>query len=123
MAQVVLTIGGRPYRMACEDGEEDRLGGLARMLDEKLAEMKSTFGEIGDQRLIVMSALALADELEEARQKLAGAMRELDIVRTAALRESEEADVRDAQLAAALDVASEKIERLARAIGEQSREG
>jgi cell division protein ZapA len=108
--------------MACEDGEEDRLGGLGRALDDKLREMKATFGEIGDQRLTVMAALAIADELEEARNRLAGAMAELESARSSALGDSERAQARDAELAVAIDLASERLEQLTREMGEASRE-
>lgn len=72
MAQVSVTIAGRAYRMACEDGQEPHLEALGRHLDEKISEMRTAFGEIGDQRLIVMAAIAIADELAEAKKANAG---------------------------------------------------
>ncbi|MBV9395149.1 MAG: cell division protein ZapA, partial [Methylobacteriaceae bacterium] len=71
MAQVVVTIAGRTYRMACDDGEEARLEHLARDFDARIAGLRSSFGEIGDQRIIVMAALTLADELAEAQRQMA----------------------------------------------------
>ena len=71
MAQVSVSIGGRSYRLACNPGEEDHLEALARRVDEQIREMRASFGEIGDQRLTVMAALKIADEVAEA-QKLAG---------------------------------------------------
>ena len=70
MAQVNVTIAGRPYRMACNDGEEAHLEELARVIDAKIAEMRRAFGEIGDQRLTVMAAITIADEMSEARRKI-----------------------------------------------------
>ncbi|HEY8580893.1 MAG TPA: cell division protein ZapA, partial [Beijerinckiaceae bacterium] len=70
MAQISVTIAGRVYRMACEDGEEDRLAGLAAQVDAKIAEMRAGFGEIGDQRLTVMAAITFADQLLEAEKKI-----------------------------------------------------
>jgi len=70
MAHVAVTIGGRAYRLACEPGQEERLEALARAIDEKIAELKKTLGEIGDQRLVVMAALSVADEAVEAQQRL-----------------------------------------------------
>ncbi len=69
MAQVSVTIGGRAFRLACNPGEESHLESLARGVDEKIKEMRASFGEIGDQRLVVMAALTIADELTEARRK------------------------------------------------------
>ena len=68
MSQVSVTIDGRKYRLACNEGEEARLTSLAGMIDEKIGEMRSSFGEIGDQRLVIMAALTIADNLTEARE-------------------------------------------------------
>ncbi len=71
MAQVVVTIAGRTYRMNCEDGQEDHLQRLAREVDERMNGLKGSFGEIGDQRLVVMTALTVADELDSSRIRVA----------------------------------------------------
>jgi len=66
MAQVSVTIDNRKYRLACNEGEEARLESLAGLIDDKIGELRSSFGEIGDQRLVVMAALTVADSLQEA---------------------------------------------------------
>jgi cell division protein ZapA len=71
MAQVSVTIDGRKYRLACNEGEEARLESLAGMVDGKIGEMRAAFGEIGDQRLVIMAALTIADNLGEARDQAA----------------------------------------------------
>jgi cell division protein ZapA len=68
MAQVNVTINGRAYRMACDDGEEAHLTALAERLDRSIALLRSRFGEIGDQRLTVMAAITLADQHAEAER-------------------------------------------------------
>jgi cell division protein ZapA len=70
MSQVSVTIDGRKYRLACNEGEETRLEQLAAMVDGKIGELRTAFGEIGDQRLVVMAALTFADELAEARDRM-----------------------------------------------------
>ena len=65
MSQVNVTINGRQFRMACEDGQEDRVTDLARDLDARIEGLRAKFGEIGDTRLTVMAALTVADELAE----------------------------------------------------------
>src|SRR5262249_46211016 len=70
MPQVRVPIKGRQLRMAWENGEEARLRGLAQDLDARIGTLRSRFGEIGDTRLTVMAALALADELSEVKEKL-----------------------------------------------------
>src|SRR5260370_12292738 len=69
MSQVSVTIDGRKYRLACNEGEEARLESLAGLVDEKIGEMRKTFGEIGDQRLVIMAALSLAGGLTPARDE------------------------------------------------------
>jgi cell division protein ZapA len=71
MAQVNVTINGRSYRMACDDGEEAHLTELAGRLDRSIAQLRTRFGEIGDQRLTVMAAITLADQHAEAEKALA----------------------------------------------------
>ncbi|MGL4727782.1 MAG: cell division protein ZapA, partial [Bosea sp. (in: a-proteobacteria)] len=70
MGQVSVTIAGKSYRMACGDGEEAHLEGLAALLDQRVAEMHEAFGEIGDMRLHVMAAISIADETAELRRKV-----------------------------------------------------
>ena len=116
MAQVTVSIGGRVYRLACNEGEEPHLEALARQVDGKIDEIRGAFGEIGDQRLVVMSALTFADELSEARrvietleQKIADSSDD----ETAARREA------DQQAEAFVEVLSEaslRIESLAEAL-------
>ena len=71
MSQVSVTIDGRKYRLACNEGEEARLESLAGLIDDKIGEMRTSFGEIGDQRLVIMAALTIADNLTEARDAAA----------------------------------------------------
>jgi cell division protein ZapA len=71
MSEISVTIAGRAYRMACEDGQEPHLRGLADLVDRSIGEMRARFGEIGDLRLTVMGAIQIADDLGEARRRIA----------------------------------------------------
>jgi cell division protein ZapA len=77
MAQVAITIAGRVYRVACDEGEEDHLGELAKLVDGKIAGMRQNFGEMGDQRLTVMAAVSIADDLFESRRRIGALEAEL----------------------------------------------
>src|SRR5205085_2665769 len=57
MAQVTVTIHGRQFRLACEDGQEAHLARLAAELDKSIESLRQRFGEIGDTRLTIMAAL------------------------------------------------------------------
>ena len=70
MPQVNVTINGKTYRMACDDGQEAHLEGLADRLNESFGLWRQSFGEIGEQRLTVMGAISLGDDLAEARRRI-----------------------------------------------------
>ena len=67
MGQVTIDINGRPYRIACADGEEPHLQELGRYVNEKVGHLVQQAGQIGDTRLLVMASLVIADELGEAK--------------------------------------------------------
>jgi cell division protein ZapA len=68
MPQVSLTINGRVYPIACNDGEEERIAKLGRELDGRVTGFARQVGQAGEARLLVLAALVLADELAEARE-------------------------------------------------------
>jgi cell division protein ZapA len=110
MPQVSVTINGRQFRMACEDGEEAHLMRLAEDLDGRISRLRSRFGEIGDTRLTVMAALTLADELSETKEKLQRLEPELAALQDASVASADRAQVTQAAVAAALNAAAERIE-------------
>ena len=75
MAQVNVSVNGQSYRIACEDGQEDRLVDLATMVDEKVLELVNQIGQVGSNRLLVMAALIIADELVDLKNE-AGSLQE-----------------------------------------------
>ena len=77
MAQVDVSVNGQSYRIACEDGQEDRLVDLAAMVDEKVLELVNQIGQVGSNRLLVMAALIIADELVDLKNE-AGSPQELE---------------------------------------------
>ena len=70
MSHINVTINGRQYRMACEEGQEVRLLKLAEQLETRIQSLRGKFGEIGDARLTVMAALTVCDELIDANQRI-----------------------------------------------------
>ena len=70
MAQVMVTIDGKAYRMACEEGQEGHLTELAEGFDRYVGPLKTQFGEIGDLRLTVMAGIMVMDELSEVTRRL-----------------------------------------------------
>jgi cell division protein ZapA len=68
--EVNVEINGRKYRMACEDGQQGHLIGLAERFNAQVEGLKGAVGEIGDNRLTVMAGIAVLDELSEAERKI-----------------------------------------------------
>lgn len=67
MAQVEVTVNGREYLVACEDGEEEHLLELAGYLNRNVTELVQSIGQVGEARLMLMAGLLIADELFDAR--------------------------------------------------------
>ncbi|MEM7620463.1 MAG: cell division protein ZapA [Pseudomonadota bacterium] len=70
MGQVTLELNGRTYRLRCDDGQEKRLTLLGNYIAKHLNELKQDLGQIGEDRLLLMAALMVADELMDAKDEL-----------------------------------------------------
>jgi len=118
VSQVNVTINGRQFRMACEDGQEGHLQQLAKDLDDLIVALRGQFGEIGDARLTVMAALMVADELAETGKKLKRLEADhsaLQDVRDAA---AERNQATQAAIVAAFTSAAERIEGMAKKLSQ-----
>ncbi len=118
MSQVSVTINGRQFRMACEDGQEDHLMELARELDVRIESLRAKFGEIGDNRLTVMAALTVADELSEMGRRLKRLEGEMAAAQEGRVAAADRAQSAQAAVAAALTAAAERIEGVTRKLNQ-----
>ena len=69
MSEVTVDIAGRTYRLGCGEGEEEHLTGLGAMLDTDARGLLRQFGQMSEGRLLLMTALMVADRLAEAEDK------------------------------------------------------
>lgn len=122
MGQVSIIVAGRSYRMSCDDGEEDHLEELGRRYDTAIDELRTVFGEIGDQRLMVMAAVLMTDRLDEAEKKIETLEGELDKLRGSSKSAVAQYENQYARLARALDNAAERVESLADRLDGEPRE-
>ncbi len=121
MAQVAVTIAGRVFRVACDEGEEDHLGELARVVDGKISGMRQRFGEIGDQRLTIMAAITLADELAEARQRVNALQTEIADLKANSAHGSTRTDEWAERVAVSLGEAASRIEQVTQDLNDSGR--
>lgn len=106
MAQINVEVNGRPYAVGCEDGQEAHLMELARLFDRQVREVSQDMGQLGDTRLFLMGALLLADELYDAKGRLAALQAEVGRLQTDRSRI-------ETRAVNALETAASRIEKLA----------
>jgi cell division protein ZapA len=119
--QVSVTIAGHAYRMACAEGEQARLQGLARQIDERIEMLRRNFGEIGDQRLIIMAAITVADDLAEARSQISALEAQIGHMQSNSQGQSSAQDEWADRLAQSLDDTAARIERVAQDLNTMGR--
>ena len=111
MNHINVSINGRTYRMACEEGQEVRLLKLAESLESRVTELRGKFGEIGDARLTVMAALTVCDELLDANARIAVLEEELEMQRHQRVAATDRARVTQVAVTNALNAAADRIEK------------
>ncbi len=114
MAQVVVRVNDRPYTMQCNDGEEDHLSELARMLDTEIGNIKSSVGQVGDIRLLLMAGLIVADQLSEARKRIEELEDQIGGLRESRTTAVEHGRHTEQQVVERLEAAAMRMEALAR---------
>lgn len=120
MSQVSVQINGKSYRMACDDGQEEHLIGLAGKFDTYISQLKEVFGEIGDQRLTVMAGIMVTDELSELRRQMRGLEAELSAIRDARTAVVERYEGQEQKLSERILEAAEQLERLGKVLSTSS---
>ncbi|WP_027579302.1 cell division protein ZapA [Bradyrhizobium sp. Ai1a-2] len=111
MSHINVTINGRQYRMACEEGQEVRLLKLAENLESRIESLRGKFGEIGDARLTVMAALTACDELADAGARIRSLEEEVESLRNSGAAAVDRARATQVAISNALNAAAERIEK------------
>jgi cell division protein ZapA len=111
LAKVQIEINGRRYAIGCDEGQEDHVMRLARYFDEHVKRLASSVGQIGDQRLFLMGALIVADEMHDLKVRLDKA--EAEIARLSDVRAQAAQAALDPAPVTALDGAAGRLEALA----------
>ena len=105
MGDVTITLNGRTYRLECGEGEEAHLIALAEYFSSHVETMKKKFGQVGDDRLILMAALMVTDELWELK-------RQVQELKTTMVELRRDLSVAEDMAATAIGTASDRLESL-----------
>ena len=69
MANVNIKFNGKEFLLSCEDGQEEHLEELALYLDEKFSNLKSSLGNIGESKLLLITSISVLDEYYDIKKK------------------------------------------------------
>jgi len=106
MGPVTVPVNGRSFTITCDDGQETRIRRLAQYVDAKVAEFVASVGQVGEARLLLLTALVIADELSDAKDALE---RERGRAQTVDSQRSADADT----LAEGINEAAKRVEAIA----------
>ena len=120
MPEVNVEINGRKYRMACEEGQQQRLIALAERFNAQVEELKGAVGEIGDNRLTVMAGIAVLDELAESERRIAALEAQVGELTQAGQEIAAELEATEQRVAAKLGQASRVLESVAETLDQTS---
>lgn len=120
MPQVEITIGGRSFEVACQDGEEQFLMTAAAMLDVEASSLSTQVGRMPESRMLLMAGLLLADrtagledKVREAEGRLAQVQAQLDSAPTKTSVERVEVPVIPGEVLASMEAIAKRTEGLA----------
>lgn len=113
MPLVNVMVNSRAYTIACDDGEEEHLKALGADVDAKVRELLGAVGQVGEQRLILMAALLLADEVHAAETQLETVRKELAAEKATRQELSGRVEASESMAADALESAVRRIEGIA----------
>ncbi|MCL5775393.1 cell division protein ZapA [Limibaculum sp. FT325] len=120
MAEVTVDVGGRSYRLACENGEEEHLAALCARIDAEARRLARGMGQMAEGRLMLMSALMIADKLHDAEKEIAALGRKLAEAKRLAEQRGAGGDLfskeREAQLGSEIAALAARLEALAEAV-------
>ena len=80
MANVSIKFNNKDYILSCDDGQEESLKKLTKFLDKKYSELQDKLGNIGENKLLLITTIQLIDEYFDLKQKVAEQKRKLDVI-------------------------------------------
>ena len=78
MANVSIKFNGKEFLLSCDDGQEEHLEELSLHLNKKFSGLKNNLGNIGENKLLLITSIKIMDEYFETRKKINGKKKELE---------------------------------------------
>ena len=78
MANVNIKFNNKDYLLSCDDGQEESLKNLTKFLDKKYNELKDKLGNIGENKLLLITTIQLIDEYFDLKQRVTQQKKKLD---------------------------------------------
>ena len=78
MANVNIKFNNKDYLLSCDDGQEESLKNLTKFLDKKYTELKDKLGNIGENKLLLITTIQLIDEYFNLKQRVTQQKKKLD---------------------------------------------
>ena len=117
MANVNIKFNNKDYLLSCDDGQEESLKKLTKFLDKKYSELKDKLGNIGENKLLLITTIQLIDEYFDLKQKVTNQKKKLDEIsnkfieiRSLAIKYKENKDIEIKNLNKELDNFRKTIE-------------
>ena len=117
MANVNIKFNNKDYLLSCDDGQEESLKKLTKFLDSKYSELKDKLGNIGENKLLLITTIQLIDEYFDLKQKVTDQKEKLDLIskkfkeiKTLAIKYKENKDIEIKKLNEELDSFKKTIE-------------
>ena len=70
MANVTIKFNGKDFLLSCDDGQEEHLEELSLHLNKKFGELKNNLGNIGENKLLLITSIKIMDEYFETKKKI-----------------------------------------------------
>ncbi len=81
MANVNIKFNGKEFLLSCDDGQEEHLEELSNLLSKKFEELKSSLGNIGENKLLLITSIKIIDEYFETMKKVDNKKKELQLLK------------------------------------------
>ena len=80
MANINIKFNNKDYLLSCDDGQEESLKKLTKFLDKKYSELKDKLGNIGENKLLLITTIQLIDDYFDLKQRVTQQKKKLDVL-------------------------------------------